>query len=51
VTTARAIGPILASVLIGWWGGAAGMLWLMAGFCLAGAAAILVTGGRPGRAP
>jgi MFS family permease len=51
VTTARAIGPILASVLIGWWGGATAMLWLMAGFCVAGAVAILFSGGKAENSP
>ena len=44
VTTARGIGPILASVLIGWWGGPTEMLWLMTGFCAIGAIAILFSG-------
>ncbi len=46
VTTARGAGPILASVLIGWWGGPTGMLWVMAAFCVVGAVAILFSGPR-----
>jgi MFS family permease len=46
VTTARGVGPILASLLIAWWGGATAMLWLMAAFCAAGAVAILFSGGK-----
>jgi MFS family permease len=41
VTTARGIGPIMASLLISWWGGPTAVLWLMAGFCAVGALAIL----------
>lgn len=47
VTTARGIGPILASVLIGWWGGPTAVMWLMAGFCTVGAIAILFSGSSP----
>jgi sugar phosphate permease len=46
VTTARGAGPILASVLIGWWGGPTGMLWVMTSFCIVGAVAILFIGPR-----
>lgn len=46
VTTARGIGPILASVLIGWWGGPTAVLWLMTSLCAVGAVAILFSGGR-----
>ncbi len=50
VTTARGAGPILASLLIGWWGGPTGMLWVMTALCIVGALAILSSGtGQPGR--
>lgn len=48
VTTARALGPILASVLIGLWAGPTAMLWLMAALCALGAVAILFSGSRRG---
>ncbi len=47
VTTARGIGPILASLLIAWWGGPTAVLWLMAGFCAVGAVAILFSANPP----
>jgi MFS family permease len=47
VTTARGIGPILASLLIAWWGGPTAVLWLMAGFCTVGAIAILFSAKPP----
>ncbi|HEV2128919.1 MAG TPA: MFS transporter [Thermomicrobiales bacterium] len=51
VTTARGAGPILASLLIAWWDGPTGMLWIMTALCAVGALAILFSGtGQPGRA-
>ncbi len=50
VTTARGIGPILASLLIAWWGGPTAMLWLMVACCAVGALAILFSGSTKAKA-